>query len=86
MKQDVALAWLFIICSILLLSTCFSKCSSSQPSPVEDTITIDSLTTINDTLVIKINNLDSIKNAKAIEVKVLDNDSTLKLFYKLIRE
>lgn len=86
MKPDVTLAWLFTICSIILLSVCFSKCSSSQPSPVEENVTIDSLTTINDTLVIKINNLDSIKNAKAIEVKVLDNDSTLELFYKLIRE
>ena len=40
----------------------------------------------NDSLKIKVNNLDSIKNAKVIEVKTLDNDSTVKLFYRLIRE
>ena len=40
----------------------------------------------NDSLKIEVNNLDSIKNAKVIEVKTLDNDSTVKLFYKLIRE
>ena len=39
----------------------------------------------NDSLKIKVNNLDSIKNAKVIEVKALDNDSTVKLFYQLIK-
>ena len=38
----------------------------------------------NDSLKIEVNNLDSIKNAKVIEVKALDNDSTLRLFYQLI--
>lgn len=39
----------------------------------------------NDSLKFKVNNLDSIKNAKVIEVQKLDNDSTVKLFYKLIK-
>lgn len=39
----------------------------------------------NDSLRIEVDNLDSIKNAKVIEVKTLDNDSTIKLFYKLIK-
>ena len=39
----------------------------------------------NDSLRIKVDNLDSIKNAKVIEVKALDNDSTVKLFYQLIK-
>lgn len=39
----------------------------------------------NDSLRIEVDNLDSIKNAKVIEVKTLDNDSTVKLFYKLIK-
>ena len=39
----------------------------------------------NDSLKIKVDNLDSIKNAKVIEVKALDNDSTIKLFYRLIK-
>lgn len=39
----------------------------------------------NDSLRIEVNNLDSIKNAKVIEIKTLDNDSTVKLFYKLIK-
>lgn len=39
----------------------------------------------NDSLRIAVDNLDSIKNAKVIEVKTLDNDSTVKLFYQLIK-
>ena len=39
----------------------------------------------NDSLKLKVNNLDSIKNAKVIEVQNLDNDSTVKLFYELIK-
>ena len=39
----------------------------------------------NNSLKIEVDNLDSIKNAKVIEVKTLDNDSTVKLFYQLIK-
>ena len=39
----------------------------------------------NDSLRIEVDNLDSIKNAKVIEVKTLNNDSTIKLFYQLIK-
>lgn len=39
----------------------------------------------NDSLRIEVDNLDSIKNAKVIEAKTLDNDSTIKLFYQLIK-
>ena len=39
----------------------------------------------NDSLRIEVDNLDSIKNAKVIEVQKLDNDSTVKLFYELIK-
>ena len=58
----------------------------SENTPVERTNVIDSLTTVNDTIKIKIEKLDSIKNAKVIEVSTLDNDSTLKLFYELVSE
>mgnify|MGYP000010139269 FL=1 len=39
----------------------------------------------NDSLKIKVDNLDSIKNAKVLEVEVLDDDSTISLFYNLIK-
>lgn len=50
------------------------------------TAKIDSLITVNDSIKIKVEKLDSIKNAKVIEVQTLDNDSTLKLFYELVSE
>ena len=54
--------------------------------PVEESIAIDSLVTTNDSLKININKLDSIKDVKIIEVRSLDNDSTIKLFYELVSE
>lgn len=39
-----------------------------------------------DSLVIDINKLDSIKNAEIIKVQTVDADSVIELFYKLVRE
>jgi hypothetical protein len=55
-------------------------------TPVENNNVIDSLIAVNDTIKIKVEKLDSIKNAKVIEVSTLDNDSTLKLFHELVSE
>ena len=55
-------------------------------TPVENNNVIDSLITVNDTIKIKVEKLDSIKDAKVIEVSTLDNDSTLKLFHELVSE
>ena len=71
----------FIIGALSMLS--YQQKSST---PVENNNVIDSLTQVNDSIKIKIEKLDSIKDAKVIEVSTLDNDSTLKLFYKLVSE
>ena len=47
---------------------------------------VESLTEKNDSLKITISNLDSIKNAKIIEINTLSDDSTIKLFYELLNE
>lgn len=57
--------------------------STPTTSPVESS-KIDSITKDNNKLIIEVKHLDSIKNAKSIEIKNLDNDSTLMLFYQLI--
>ena len=67
-----------------ILSNLIWKNNTSTPE--EHNNIIDSLTTVNDTLKIKVEKLDSIKNAKVIEVSTLDNDSTLKLFHELVSE
>lgn len=78
---------LFLVIGIIatifgFVYTC-SKKTKSTTSPVEE-YRIDSITKENDKLIIEVERLDSIKNAKVIEVKSLDNDSTLRLFYQLI--
>ena len=65
-----------------IVQYCESKIEPATP-PVESN-KIDSLIIENDKLIIKVETLDSIKDAKIIEVKSLDNDSTIKLFYQLI--
>lgn len=84
--EAFGIVWLIlIICSaIFFLGRCSVK-RYSKP-PVEGKIDIDSVAKLNDSIKIKINNLDSIKNAKVIEVISLDNDSSLKLFYELVSE
>ena len=62
-----------------------SKVNNTNVNPTYIT-TIDSLKKVNDSIKFKVEKLDSIKDAKVIEVSTLDNDSTLKLFYKLVSE
>lgn len=67
----------------MIIINCFSFKNTLTTPPVESS-KIDSITKDNDKLIIEVEHLDSIKNAKFIEIKSLDNDSTLKLFYQLI--
>lgn len=65
----------------------YKHCTEDKNTVTSSTIEyVDSIKKENDKLILEVNNLDSLKNAKIIEVKSLDNDSTVKLFYKLIRE
>ena len=80
-------AKLFLVIGILaticgFVYTCCKDKENTTP-PVESN-RIDSITKENDKLIIEVEHLDSIKDAKVIEVKSLDNDSTLRLFYQLI--
>ena len=80
---------LIVICIIIGFAAgvmTLYKYECNTRTPIEKNVSIDSLTTINDSIKIKVEHLDSIKNAKVIEVKTLDNDSTIKLFYKLVSE
>ena len=75
----ILLVFIFVdICAIIIGTYYHTKNNNVIEQDVE-------LQKHNDSLKIEVNNLDSIKNAKVIEVKTLDNDSTIKLFYKLIK-
>lgn len=76
----ISIIIIYIITIIIITKTYYN-------SKIDNNIVISDieLQKHNDSLKIKVDNLDSIKNAKVIEVKTLDNDSTIKLFYKLIK-
>lgn len=80
-KRAIVALIIITIVNCIIAFLCLKH--SQTTSPVEDT-RIDSITKENDKLIIEVENLDSIKDAKVIEVKSLDNDSTLRLFYQLI--
>lgn len=68
-----------VISSIIIIGTYYHRKNNNIIEPDVE------IQKHNDSLKIKVDNLDSIKNAKVIEVKALDNDSTIKLFYQLIK-
>ena len=75
-----------IVVLVIILATVINYLlfeSIQTTSPVGSS-NIDSIVKDNDKLIIEVKHLDSIKNAKSIEIKSLDNDSTLRLFYQLI--
>ena len=82
-KLDIILIMLIIFSIGYVIGYFVHKANSTISSPVE-IIRIDSLNNTNKDIYNKIKQLDSIKNEKVIEVKSLDNDSTLRLFYQLI--
>ena len=77
--------YLVLLAVVVIYS--YSRKIINNEGTVKENVTIsDSIIRVNDSIKIKIEHLDSIKNAKVIEVQTLDNDSTLKLFYKLVSE
>lgn len=75
----VVLVLTFVICCSMIIGKYYH---TKNNNIIEQNIELQKH---NDSLRIKVDNLDSIKNAKVIEVKALDNDSTIKLFYQLIK-
>lgn len=81
----VAGCYLVVLALVVIYN--YSKRIINDEDNIKENITVtDSIIKVNDSIKIKVEHLDSIKNAKVIEVQTLDNDSTLKLFYKLVSE
>ena len=80
-----ARCYLVVLAVVIIYN--YSKKIINNENTVKENVTIaDSIIKVNDSIKIKVEHLDSIKNAKVIEVQTLDNDSTLKLFYELVSE
>ena len=75
-----------VVLAVIIIYNYSRKIINTEDNVKEDVTVTDSIIRVNDSIKIKIEHLDSIKNAKVIEVQTLDNDSTLKLFYKLVSE
>ena len=76
--------YLVLLAVVVIYS--YSRKIINNEGTVKENVTIsDSIIRVNDSIKIKIEHLDSIKNAKVIEVQKHDNDSTGKLFYELIK-
>lgn len=81
-KNIIKSALIFFVFGIVIIAIMSLIDNKKTYTVVEQNVEIQKH---NDSLRIEVDNLDSIKNAKVIEVKTLDNDSTVKLFYKLIK-
>ena len=75
-----------VILAVVIIYSYSRKIINSETYTKENITITDSIIKVNDSIKIKVEHLDSIKNAKVIEVQTLDNDSTLKLFYELVSE
>ena len=75
-----------VLLAVVVIYNYSRKIINNEENIKENAIVTDSIIKVNDSIKIKVEHLDSIKNAKVIEVQTLDNDSTLKLFYKLVSE
>ena len=75
-----------VILAVVIIYSYSKKIINNEEDIKENVTIVDSIIKVNDSIKIKVEHLDSIKNAKVIEVQTLDNDSTLKLFYKLVSE
>lgn len=79
--------WLFCAAGVTLIcvfcaTVIMRHIESVRLSEIETRV--DSVIRVRDSIKMSINHIDSIKNAKIIEVKGLDNDSTVRYFYKSI--
>lgn len=73
-----------IVVSTLIVGTVIRCCINKQIK--KDNTTIEKTNYSNDSLRIELKHIDKDKNEKIIEVKGLNNDSTYKLFKRLIAE
>lgn len=75
-----------VVLAVVIIYNYSRKIINNEDTIKENVTITDSIIKVNDSIKIKVEHLDSIKNAKVIEVQTLDNDSTIKLFYKLVSE
>lgn len=83
--EIVQIAVVMLLCMAMCISIPL-LCGINDIPQKSNKIKVDSLVKHSDSLKITIKELEEIKDAKIIEVNALDNDSTVKLFYELVKK
>nr|DAR37725.1 MAG TPA: hypothetical protein [Crassvirales sp.] len=87
---DISTNILIVVLTIILifvLVEIISKTEKDNDIIIKNAeVNIDNNIKTNDSIKLEIENINKIKDAEIIEVRSLDNDSTVKLFYKLVKE
>ena len=86
-RNDVIVCFGIIYFALIIIALFTGKDENVDKAVIKNNKeVIKQKTKENDSLKIEVSNIEKIKDAKVIEVTTLDNDSTIKLFYKLVKE
>jgi len=84
--SDILIIELTIVLIFVLAGIIFKQVKDTDIDIKKAELDIDDKIKSNDSIKLEIENINKIKDAEVIEISSLDNDSTIKLFYKLVKE
>ena len=84
--SDILIIELTIVLIFVLAGIIFKQEKDTDIDIKKAELDIDDKIKSNDSIKLEIENINKIKDAEVIEISSLDNDSTIKLFYKLVKE
>lgn len=84
--SDILIIELTIVLILVLAGIIFKQQKDTDIDIKKAELDIDDKIKSNDSIKLEIENINKIKDAEVIEISSLDNDSTIKLFYKLVKE
>lgn len=83
---DILIIELTVVFILVLAGIIFKQQKDTDIDIKKAELDIDDKIKSNDSIKLEIENINKIKDAEVIEISSLDNDSTIKLFYKLVKE
>ena len=83
---DILIIELTVVFILVLAGIIFKQEKDTDIDIKKAELDIDDKIKSNDSIKLEIENINKIKDAEVIEISSLDNDSTIKLFYKLVKE
>ena len=83
---DILIIELTVVFILVLTGIIFKQQKDTDIDIKKAELDIDDKIKSTDSIKLEIENINKIKDAEVIEISSLDNDSTIKLFYKLVKE